>query len=72
MKRVFLAALLCVGLAACAASEQGQPFQSAGAQANYQATRQYYASLIDGPAPNLAALTLMMTELRPRQWLTSL
>jgi hypothetical protein len=32
-----------------------------GTPADYKATRQYYESLIAGPSPNLAALTLLMT-----------
>lgn len=60
MKRAFLAAFLCAGLAACDAVDKGW---SLGATSNTQAARQYYNSLIEGPAPNLNALTLFMTML---------
>jgi adenosine deaminase/adenosine deaminase CECR1 len=56
------AALLSGCVAACA-PPQDLPSQSPGAQANYQAARRYYASLVEGPAPDIAGLTLVMTML---------
>ncbi len=76
MKRAFLVVAFCLGLAAFppGAPPQAQdasgrpvqaqlqpPLQPQVVQANLQATRQYYTTLIAGPAPNLAGLTLMMT-----------
>ena len=58
MKRAFLAVLLCAGLAACDAADKGW---SVGTTSNTQAARQYYNALIEGPSPNLNALTLFMT-----------
>lgn len=69
MKNATLAVLLCAAAAALVsgapASAQGTPPKAntvqSGASADTQATRRYYDSLIAGPSPNLAALTLLMT-----------
>lgn len=64
MKKAILAVVLCALAAACTvpgATPFGSPEASIGSPANTQATRQYYASLIAGPTPNLSALTLLMT-----------
>ncbi len=60
MKNTNVSLLLCMVMAvscfAMTARAQGAP-----ARSDYQVTRQYYESLIAGPSPNLAALTLLMT-----------
>jgi adenosine deaminase len=65
MKKTITSTLLCAIVAAIVSGMSAQaqvvPAQVAPSKANYQATRQYYDSLIAGPSPNLAALTLLMT-----------
>ena len=70
MRQAILAAAFCVALAtvpsaapAWAQDAAVRPIQAQAAQANLQATRQYYTGLIGGQSPNLAGLTLMMTML---------
>lgn len=71
MSRAVLAAVLCIGLAAglpawtqdAARPPVQPPSQPQVVQANLQAARHYYTSLIAGPAPNIAGLTLMMTAM---------
>ena len=60
MKKAIASVLLCAVMAALVF---GAPARAQGApsKADEQATRQYYDSLIAGPSPNLAALTLLMT-----------
>ena len=63
MKKAIASVLLCALMAALAFSAQAQ---GTPPKTDYQATRQYYDSLIAGPppnvvGPNLAALTLLMT-----------
>lgn len=60
MKKAIVPILLC---AIATALTFGAPAfaQAAPPKADGQATRQYYDSLIAGPSPNLAALTLLMT-----------
>lgn len=69
MKKAVVSVLLCAAAAAfisgVPAFAQVAPPKAntvqTGTSADYQATRQYYDSLIAGPSPNLAALTLLMT-----------
>ena len=67
MKRTALALALCLGFASLPAGGQDAarpvPAQLSpqALQANLQATRQYYTTLVAGPSPNLVGLTLMMT-----------
>ncbi|MSP75067.1 MAG: adenosine deaminase [Rhodospirillaceae bacterium] len=62
MKKAIVSALLCA-VAAAFISCMPVSAQVAPARTDYQATRQYYDSLIAGPSPNLAALTLLMTSM---------
>lgn len=66
MRRAVLAAALCIGLAAGVPAwtqDAARPLQPQVAQANLQAARHYYTSLIAGPSPNIAGLTLLMTAM---------
>ena len=60
MKKAIASILLCAVVMALASSMPARA-QVAVPKADYQATRQYYDSLIAGPSPDLAALTLLMT-----------
>ncbi len=60
MKKAFASILLCAVVMALASGAPARA-QVAAPMADYQATRQYYDSLIAGPSLNLAALTLLMT-----------
>ena len=60
MKKAIASVLLCAVMAAHAFSAPARA-QGIPPKTDYQATRQYYDSLIAGPSPNLAALTLLMT-----------
>ena len=60
MKKSIASVLLYAVMAALAFSAPA-PARGTPAKTDYQATRQYYDSLIAGPSPNLAALTLLMT-----------
>jgi len=60
MKKSIASVLLYAVMAALAFSAPA-PAQGTPAKTDYQATRQYYDSLIAGQNPNLAALTLLMT-----------
>ncbi|MDI1283720.1 MAG: hypothetical protein PSV46_04930 [Reyranella sp.] len=67
MKKAIGAVLLCAAVlissihaSAQVAAPKANTAQP-GTSADYRATRQYYESLIAGPNPNLAALTLLMT-----------
>jgi adenosine deaminase len=65
MKKAIASVLLCALVAALTFSAPARA-QGTPARTDYQATRQYYDSLIAGPTPNvagpnLAALTLLMT-----------
>jgi adenosine deaminase len=60
MKKAIASVLMGVVIVALASGVPAQA-QVAPPKADSQATRQYYDSLIAGPSPNLAALTLLMT-----------
>ena len=56
-----IASVLLYAVVAALAFSAPAPARETPAKTDYQATRQYYDSLIAGPSPNLAALTLLMT-----------
>ena len=56
-----IASVLLYAVVAALAFSAPAPARGTPAKTDYQATRQYYDSLIAGPSPNLAALTLLMT-----------
>ena len=60
MKKVIASVLLCAVMVALSSGVPARA-QVAPPKADAQATRQYYDSLIAGPSPDLAALTLLMT-----------
>ena len=60
MKKAIASVLLCAVMVALTSSIPASA-QMAPPKADDQATRQYYDSLIAGPSPDLAALTLLMT-----------
>ena len=60
MKKANASVLLCAVMMALVFSVPARA-QGTPARTDYQATRLYYDSLIAGPNPNLAALTLLMT-----------